>query len=43
MSVLQRWREGPAAHCRYTLEEAKAIADQAATVVAPNYAFSAWG
>ena len=43
MSVLQRMHEGPAAHCRYTLEEAKAIADQAAAIVAPNYAFSAWG
>ena len=43
MSALQRWHEGPAAHCRYTLEEAKAIADQAAAIVAPNYAFSAWG
>ena len=43
MSALQRWHEGPAAHCRYTMEEAKAIADQAAAIVAPNYAFSAWG
>ena len=43
MQILQRWHDGNAAHCQYTLEEARSLADGVAAAIAPDYAYSAWG
>lgn len=43
MRLLQRYHEGNAYHCRYTMEEAKKIADAVAATIAPDYAYSDWG
>lgn len=43
MKILQRWHEGEALRCRYSLDEARGLADAAAGQIASDYVFSEWG